>query len=235
MAISENLSQTLAVFGQNGDFSSPLISTFGYHVFDAIDDDQIDNYAERLSNLLVEQYELSDGFQRSVQGEAEQMQDIENALADLKVAFLIESAVGAQLDGVGEIVGEDRQNRTDEDYRDGIYFRIFVNNSSGEIEVIQEFTRYVVNGGTFAFAKELFPAKVAVLFDAVTIPSNLRQLIDEVAAGGVKIIPQWVTSGGFIFGFAGEGGIPAFNFVRGFDEPGSAVPYEAGKLTELIS
>lgn len=235
MAISDNLSHTLAVFGQNGDLSSPLISTFGYHNFVPIDNGQIDDYATRLIDLLVEQYELSEGFQGSIVGEADQMQEIENVLAQMISAFFIETAVGAQLDIVGSIVGETRQNRSDDDYRDGIYFRIFVNNSSGEIEVIQEFTRYVVNGGTFAFAKELFPAKIAVLFDAVNIPSNLRQLIDDVAAGGVKILPQWVTTGGYVFGFEGEGGIATFDFIRGFDEPGSAVPYEAGKFSELIS
>lgn len=235
MPISENLSHTLAVFGQNGDFSSPLISTFGYHDFTVIDDGQIDDYAARLVDLLVEQYELSDGFQGSIVGEADQMQEIENVLTDMLTSFFISTAVGAQLDVVGSIVGEDRLNRSDEDYRDGIYFRIFVNNSSGEIEVIQEFTRYVVNGGTFAFAKELFPAKIAVLFDAVSIPTNLKQLIDDVAAGGVKILPQWVTSGGYIFGFEGEGGIATDPRIRGFDEPGSLVPYEAGKFSELIS
>lgn len=235
MGVSENLAQTLAVYGQDGTLSTPLISTFGYHDFDVMDETIITDYAERLVNLLVEQYELSDGFQGSIVGEADQMQELEYVLNDMLTAFFISSAVGAQLDTVGSIVGETRQNRSDDEYRDGIYFRIFVNNSSGEIEVIQEFTRYVVNGGTFAFAKELFPAKIAVLFDAVTIPSNLRQLIDEVAAGGVKILPQWTTSGGFTFGFAGEGGIPALDFVRGFDEPGSLVAYESGKFTELIS
>lgn len=235
MAISENLSQTLSIFGQNGELESSLISTFGYHLFTVTEDGKIDDYAERLVDLLVEQYELSDGFKDSIIGEADQMQEIENVLLDLLSAFYINTAVGAQLDIVGGIVGETRQNRTDDDYRDGIYFRIFVNNSSGEIEVIQEFTRYVVNGGSFAFAKELFPAKIAVLFDAVSIPANLKQLIDDVAAGGVKILPQWTTSGGFIFGFEGEGGIATNPNIRGFDEPGSAVPYEAGKFTELIS
>lgn len=235
MAISANLSETISVFGQNGDFSSPLISTFGYHTFTITETGEITDYATRLVDLLVEQYELSTGFQRSIVGEADQMQEIEGVLSDMMTAFYIDNAVGAQLDTVGSIVGEDRLNRTDDDYRDGIYFRIFVNNSSGELEVIQEFTRYVVNGGSFAFAKELFPAKVAVLFDAVSIPANLTQLIDDVAAGGVKILPQWVTSGGFIFGFESEGGIATNSRIRGFDEPGSAVPYEAGKFTELIS
>ena len=48
----------------------------------------------------------------------------------------IDTMEGEQLDGIGSIVGEDRQGRSDAEYREAIRVRISLNVSSGEPETV---------------------------------------------------------------------------------------------------
>ncbi len=231
-SISTELSHSIALFGQSYPLNAGLVGTFGYHEFGDPDEGVIRDYATRIVKLLVEQYELSSGMRESIQAFADEVQQLEDAGQDVLFNRSLSNAVGVQLDGIGEIVGETRQGRTDDEYRAGIRFRIFINKSSGEIETLGLFVIYLT-GGTFAQIIEHYPAKVEIIFNAITIPANMHQLVNDVAAGGVGILLTWQTSGGFAFGFDGEGSMPAQTDVRGFDE--LTVVIESGKFTETIS
>ena len=232
ISISSDLSHSIGLFGQSYPLNAGLISTFGYHEFGDPEEGLILDYTTRIVNLLVEQYELSSDMRGSIQAFASEVQELEDAGQELLFNRSLNNAVGVQLDGVGEIVGETRQGRSDDDYRAGIRFRIFINKSSGEIETLGLFVIYLT-GGTFAQIIEHYPAKVEIIFNAISIPANMHQLVNDVAAAGVGILLTWQTSGGFAFGFDGEGGIPAQTDVRGFEELNVSI--ESGKFTESIS
>lgn len=86
-----------------------------------------------------------------------QIQDLENALFQVLNETDIESAVGAQLDGLGSIVGEERAGRQDAAYRIAIRTRIVLNSSQGTIEDLLALA-LAISGGTKAEAIEYFPA-----------------------------------------------------------------------------
>ena len=55
---------------------------------------------------------------------------LENDADSLNTNRWIDTAIGAQLDGCGYIVGEAREGRDDEAYREAIKYRVFVNVSN---------------------------------------------------------------------------------------------------------
>lgn len=78
----------------------------------------------------------------------EQIQDLEDAFYQLITDRTIETAVGAQLDGIGSIVGEAREGREDEDYRLAIRVRILLNLTNGTIEQVIEILSLATGGKT---------------------------------------------------------------------------------------
>ena len=56
---------------------------------------------------------------------------LEDAALETLLGRFLDNAVGAQLDGLGDLVGEDRLGRGDDDYRNAIRVRIFQNAASG--------------------------------------------------------------------------------------------------------
>lgn len=98
--------------------------------------DQITNYAERLKSLLLYQFQQKANFTAFVDAIAVSMQDLEDQAYRFFNELSLNEAVGAQLDGIGEILGETRQNRTDDDYRAFLSVRITINISRGEPETL---------------------------------------------------------------------------------------------------
>lgn len=78
----------------------------------------------------------------------EQIQDLEDAFYQLITDRTIETAVGTQLDGIGSIVGEDREGRDDSDYRLAIRVRILLNLTDGTIEQVIEILHLATEGKT---------------------------------------------------------------------------------------
>src|SRR6266705_5722859 len=90
---------------------------------------------------LLEQYKKSTAFKNLVKIYLDEVQVLEDAGIELALAFLLDNAVGDQLDILGAIVGEARQGREDPIYRIWIKVRIKVNRSFGKptdiIDIVQ--------------------------------------------------------------------------------------------------
>jgi len=160
---AENLSENISVFGSIAELNTGLLATFGFNQLGVSDTNIIKNYSSRMVDLLVEQFELSEELKDQLSSFGDLVQEIENAGSDFESNRNLLVAGGVNLDGLGEIVGESRNGRNDTEYRTGIQFRIFLNRSSGEIEVIQDFVKYVT-GSSYAKLEEIFPAKCFVYF-----------------------------------------------------------------------
>lgn len=76
------------------------------------------------------------------------LDEIKSTAQDLLEDRWIDTAEGAQLDGIGAIVGVAREGRTDDRYREAIRFQIFINLSKTEPETIIKAVR-VITGGDF--------------------------------------------------------------------------------------
>lgn len=102
---------------------------------------QITNHFERALSLLASQFrdQKPDGtltnFQKLIKVLCTGAQVLENAKWQLKTERWLSTAIGAQLDEIGEILGLPRElGESDEDYRERLQFQIFINVSSGTPE-----------------------------------------------------------------------------------------------------
>lgn len=88
-----------------------------------------------LEKLLV-QFRGLPVFEAAVASYVTQFQEIENMFIDLLLLRVLDNAEGAQLDGIGQIVGERRLGRDDNDYKAAISGRIRINRQHSRIEDI---------------------------------------------------------------------------------------------------
>ncbi|NIQ91012.1 MAG: hypothetical protein GWM98_04680 [Nitrospinaceae bacterium] len=95
-----------------------------------------------------------------------QIQDLEDAFLELLIDRALDEAVGAQLDGLGSIVGEFREGRNDTDYRLAIRVRIqILLNEATPQDLIEIF---VNSTGKAVQLREYFAASFTLeLFDPV--------------------------------------------------------------------
>jgi len=85
----------------------------------------------------------------------------EDSLSALFIYRWVDTAIGAQLDLLGVIVGERRGGREDEAYRLGIRAKIAINTAKGtgnEVNTIFS----LLTGATYVKVYELFPGKVGI-------------------------------------------------------------------------
>lgn len=129
-------------------------------------------------------------IQRIVRSYACQAQQLEQVFLDLCVERALDDAEGAQLDGLGDIVGEPRRGRDDTDYRAAIRARIRINKGIANIEdILLVFTQALATSGFIL--TEPVPAHVTLeVVQALgpTTPSAqlLVELLDDTVGGGIS-------------------------------------------------
>jgi hypothetical protein len=192
----------------------------------------IADHVARARNLIVEQFEDSEKFHGMIAAFSRQIQEIEDVIFDLRLKRYLSIAEGAQLDGIGDIVGELRAGRNDDDYRLAINFRIFINRSYGQMQVLSSFLSQSLEDGTPYVIEESFPAAVDVVIQAVDIqqlPDGIFEKLDDLAAGGVLV-------NGFIQDVSGNGRVLRTVEVKDDGSGDLAVPLrpDTGSLIEGI-
>lgn len=90
-------------------------------------------HVETARALLIEQFKNRAVLQGFLDCLSRRVQDVENVLWDVIDKRVLDTAVDAQLDTLGLLVGEKRLERTDAEYRGAIRLRICVNRSKGRI------------------------------------------------------------------------------------------------------
>lgn len=123
-----------------------------------------------------------------------QLSIAELVLDQLKNERSIDTAIGLQLDKVGEIVGESRNGRDDETYRQYIRFRVFVNISKGRPHDISYATRFVTQGDDIQYI-EFFPAFVTMFSDGYASDKNTPVLLQDVSPAAIFDTPLVVSFG----------------------------------------
>lgn len=173
------------------------LATYGFHTGVSSGDSLIDNHVERALDLILEQFEhRHDGLKSNntnlkytLSTFVEELQKLEYALQDTIVGRYLNYAVGDQLDIIGEIVGVAREiGETDADYRDDIFLKIAVNNSSGEAELLLAVARRLTRGDVIVL-RELFPGKIVLYTNGIPTFSvtDISSRLDNVAAAGVAV------------------------------------------------
>lgn len=160
-------------------------------------------------------------------------QDIEAILYDLFGQRSIDTAVGYQLDILGEIVGVKRKGRSDSDYRLAIIGKIAINTSEGTSEDLIAIFNFLT-GSVKSWITFVYPAEVGIYADKNLGGLNVEEIYNicqSIIAGGVKLfgIGSYNSdgSGDPTFAFDGD----AYGNVAGFGDVND--PSIGGKFATL--
>lgn len=224
---------TLSVFGQELPFDDFALASFGWFEGMGLPSSIDTNIEDRTANLLVEQFITKPRINELVRIFARQVQELEYVLADMLRIKDLDTATGDQLDILGEYVGEERQGRNDDDYRQAIILKSFLNKSNGEPETIIKYAQTLTNATDIQYLP-IFPGKVLLqIVTNIVVDAALIAQIQKVAPAGVKIIVDIVQEGD-VFGFEGENGFPPAANIKGFGETGVGNESIGGPFIERV-
>lgn len=158
-----------------------------------------------------------------------QLQEVEDTRNQVYLKRMLDNAVGVQLDGIGDIIGEPRNGRGDADYRNAIILQIYINNKYGEPETLISAVREYTDASDIIY-KELYPAKVYINFTSDTIPDGLFNQIQGICPAGVGLtLTASPTDDPFIFSQVGTI-VPDWQ-GKGFSDVNQLT---GGKLTKTV-
>jgi hypothetical protein len=90
----------------------------------------VDHVAEGLA-LLIDQYKGRPRLEGMLRSYLEEIQEFEVAAHQVLNGYIVDNAVGAQLDVIGRVVGQKRKGQSDETFRVYLRARIAANRSRG--------------------------------------------------------------------------------------------------------
>jgi len=115
------------------------------------------------------------------------IQDLDNVAMELFTNRTIDTAVGAQLDGLGAIVGEQRGARDDDSYRLRIRVRILLNLSSGRADELLRILRMVTDRVLTLGEEPPGAISIAVSGGPAELVDDLFAVALEAKAAGVRL------------------------------------------------
>jgi len=161
--------------------------------------------ASEAASKLIEQFRGQTNIGALVAAIAAQNQALEEAAFQVLEETSVATAVGEQLDGLGQIVGVERAGRNDTDYRARLVAQIAKNNSSGTIEELISLATSL--GATTVELSENPPAKFDVnIGGTLANGADVAQLLGLARPAAVGYTFTWYEVAGFFrFDTAGQG------------------------------
>lgn len=141
------------------------------HASDAVVD-SLDQYGERPR------------FHAFLEALMDRVQSLEDLGQEELVMRSVYTAEGVQLDVLGEIVGLERGELADDEYRIFILGKIFANLSDGKSSEIAELLTDILDHDTVS-VRELWPAGLEIYADGVDYPVVTNRLMKFMVAAGV--------------------------------------------------
>lgn len=124
----------------------------------------------------------------------------------------IDTAVGKQLDGCGYIVGEYRQGRGDDAYREAIKYRVFVNISKGTPTDLIRGLKFLTRPTDCQYL-EAYPATVLLFTNGFFVEHTIQASMQDLAPAAISDVPVAVSFRDKPFRFAKEP-VPGELFVN---------------------
>lgn len=183
-------------------------------------DIKITDYDSRLLSLLLAQFKDKPNFEKFIRAFAAEVQSLEDEIFRFYHELALDQAVGEQLDGIGEILGEERKGRSDSEYRAFLSVRITINVSRGEPETMISVLA-AITGSTYVNLVEAYPARIEMYFNGLDIPSTLLENMSLIKPAGVALALLF-NGGQTPFVFSGDADGLGFSDV-GFDTGGAMV------------
>lgn len=116
-----------------------------------------------------------------------QLQEIEEALILLGNQKDIDNVVGIYLDYLGKILGEDRLERSDEEYRTALKLKISINNSDGTPDIISEIIQTYTNADSIRLAEARWAWGQVILTSPEQMSDATFKLLEDIRPVATKI------------------------------------------------
>ena len=166
------------------------------------------NHEAEAPKLFIVQFQDSPNMVAFIKLMARQVQELEDA--QFEILFEVSDitiAIGEQLDNLGRILNDQRNGRTDVDYRVGLLARINLNLSEGTGEDLIALVLGVVGPNSITL-QEFFPAHFDLIIED-PVPAEAGNLanifVQSAKAAGVRGITHWqIETGVDYFGFDGD-------------------------------
>ena len=144
---------------------------------------QLTDHIERLKALLVQQFKGKTNIEKLLELFGTKVQELEDVGFELINERALAAAIGTQLDNLGEIVGEERQGRSDDEYRKAISVKILINTSSGTPEQVIDIV-LGITGGTVVKLTEIYPASLQIESNGADLPTlqEIERIQSSLAA-----------------------------------------------------
>lgn len=166
---------------------------------------KINNYDAIARARMLQQFkaECAPQLDGLLQIAVDEIQEAEDVLFQLLLERTVDTAVGDNLDTIGEIVGISREGRSNADYRAAILVQIQVNNTGGQEASIAALLENLVNPATIDIV-EVFPAGLDIAIDETGVTNSTIQLLRKAIAATVSLQFAQVAPGETPFAFSGS-------------------------------
>lgn len=156
--------------------------------------DKITDHAARALSRVLTQDREKPPLEGLLSEPGVRAQTLEDAAWDLLSRLGVDDSFGAQLDGIGRIVGEARAGANDEDYRPRLKARIRLNLSSGTVpDIVAIFQLLAAEPRTVAFVAQYPAAFVLRVFGSASADAAaLTKILRAAAAAGVRAIFEYL-------------------------------------------
>lgn len=185
--------------------------------------EHMDDHVEAGLALLIDHYKEKPVLEAYIRSFLSRIQELEDAIRDVIVGRLLDTATGAQLDILGAIVGQSRTSEDDDLFRARIRTRILANRSRGNPIDIIAVARSALGSDDLTYT-ELYPATVLVeTIEAVSSASAavIAEFLRAAKSAGTRITYHYSSDDGedtFAFSSSDD---PEPDTSRGFggDDP----------------
>lgn len=190
---------------------------------------QISNHVQAALDRLMQQYKGRPRIQALITALVQQIQDFEDAAFPVDEGRQLAHAEGVQLDGIGAIVGLQRNGLSDAAYLLFLYGKIAENTSDTTIQRILTIVALTFNPEE-ALLYEYFPAAIGIAMSGVTLDPIYYEIAGAIIQGalgagiGLAYLEIFDTENAFTVGPSSTGG--------GFGD--ALNPAVGGKLAAII-
>ena len=172
----------------------------------------IPDHPERMVHALPSQDWSKPRLTALVRAIGEGIQTMEDTLFDLLIGGAFPAATGATLDLWGRLVGEERLDLSDLDYRRFIRARILVNRCNGTVDELLTIWAMITGPDNLYRLSPMYPAGytltvVRTTFLSEAMRRRVRRMMEDAKPAGVTT--EYVEALYGYFGFVGAmGGLP---------------------------
>ena len=171
------------------------------------------------------------GWESFITAFVKPVQEFEDLCNSILNSLNLENASGVALDRIGELVGIDREGRTDEEYRNAIYIQIGALNSEGRYADISDLLD--LTGVSVEQYYEPAPASFRLSLGGIDSNKleNTAELISIAKAAGVNSEAIGIPDDGSDPEFGDKGG---YTFFGGVGSPAGTLQVKGGRYHLLI-